>query len=177
MTFHELDELYADKEGVLGAIERTVGPLSPVQLAYRPDADSWSVAEIVEHLAIVEPNIMKVVSSLSLKAAASPGAGPFHVALDDGIRTRTTGKIKTRPESAPTGKVPAAESLKALRVIQADLVALRPRLEVLDVSSVVFPHRALGDMTLGQWCAFIAAHEARHLVQIQSVISSAGFPR
>jgi hypothetical protein len=32
-------------------------------------------------------------------------------------------------------------------------------------------------MSLGQWFAFIGAHEARHLGQVRIVISSAGFPR
>ncbi len=177
MTFHELDALYADKLEVLGAIEQTVGPLSSAQLSYRPDPESWSVAGILEHLAVVEPGMLRVVSSLCGKAASLPGAGPFQVALDDGIRTGATGKIKTRPEAVPTGKIPAADSLHVLRGIQADLLALRPRIAALDVASAKFPHRVLGDMTLGQWCAFIGAHEARHLGQMRSVISSAGFPR
>lgn len=37
--------------------------------------------------------------------------------------------------------------------------------------------RVLGDMTLGQWCAFLGAHEERHLGQIRSVIAAAGFPK
>jgi uncharacterized damage-inducible protein DinB len=179
MTFHDLDELYDNKERVLTTIEQTVGPLSPSQLSFHPAPGVWSVAEIIEHLVIVEPGMMRVVGSLTEKAESDRGTtpAPFEVTLDDGIRTGSTGKFVTRPDAVPTGNVPAGESLKTLRRIQAELLDLRPRLGAVDVSSVKFPHRALGDMTLGQWCAFIGAHEERHLGQIRSVISSASFPR
>jgi hypothetical protein len=178
MTFRALEEMYADKGEVLGSIEKIVASLSPAQLSFRPAPDAWSVGEIVEHLAIVEPNMFKVVGALTEKAEAAGDAAParFEATLDDGIRTRSTGKVKTRPESTPTGSVPPEESLKTLRLIQSRLGDLRPRLAAVDASSVKFPHRALGEMTLGQWCAFIGAHEARHLVQIQAVLAAPGFP-
>ena len=178
MTFHALEEMYADKDRVLQAIENTVRPLSPAQLSFRPAPDAWSVQEIVEHLAIVEPNMFKVVGTLTDKAEAAGGSAPagFEATLDDRIRSSSTGKVKTRPESVPTGKIPAEESLKTLRSIQSQLRNLRPRLAGVDASSVKFPHRALVDMTLGQWCAFIGAHEARHLGQMQDVLASPGFP-
>jgi hypothetical protein len=178
MTFRSLEEIYSDKERVLGTIEETIRPLSDAQLAFRPAPDAWSVAEIVEHLAIVEPSMLRVVTSLADKATPLNGSpqAAIEVTLDDGIRTVATGKVKTRPEAVPTGGVPAGQSLKSLRAIQTGLQGLRARLAGVDVSSVKFTHRALGDMTLGQWCAFVGAHEARHLVQIRTVISSAGFP-
>jgi hypothetical protein len=179
MTFRSLEEVYSDKERVLEAVEQTVRSLSDSQLAFRPSPDAWSVAEIVEHLAIVEPGMLRVVSSLAEKASPRNVSSPAaidEVTLDDGIRTVATGKVRTRPEAVPTGSVPAGQSLESLRAIQSALQELRARLAGVDVSSVTFMHRALGDLTLGQWCAFIGAHEARHLVQIRSVISSAGFP-
>lgn len=179
MTFRSLEEIYSDRERVLSSIEETVRPLSDSQLAFRPSTEAWSVAEIVEHLAIVEPGMLKVVGLLIEKAVPQNGSSPeaFEVTLDDGIRTGATGKFKTRPEAVPTGSVPVVESLQTLGAIQSGLRALRHRLAAVNVSSVKFTHRALGDLTLGQWCAFIGAHEARHLGQIRTVISSAGFPQ
>ena len=179
MTFRSLAEIYSEKERVLDAIASYVRPLYVSQLSFRPAPGAWSVEEIVEHLAIVEPGIMRLVLSLTQKAESSGGEArpPFEVTLDDGLGSGKTGKIRTRPEFEPKGNVPLAESLQTLRGIQTGLLDLRPRLEAVDVSSVKFPHRALGDMSLGQWCAFIGAHEARHLGLIRTVISSPGFPR
>ena len=179
MTFRNLEEIYSEKERVLDAMEKIVRPLSVSQHLFRPASGVWSVAEIVEHLSIVEPGMLRLVSSLTEKAESVPGTipAPFEVTLDDGLGSGKTGKIRTRPEFEPKGNAPLAESLQTLRGIQAGLLDLRPRLEAVDVRSVRFPHRALGDLTLGQWCAFIGAHEERHLGQIRSVLSSAGFPR
>ncbi|HMK38247.1 MAG TPA: DinB family protein [Bacteroidota bacterium] len=178
MTFHDLEEILEDKENILRQVESAVRPLSASQLSFRPAPGVWTVAEIVEHLSITETSMIRVVHSLTEKAESAGGTAAlgFEVTLDDGIVTGRTGKIKTRPEAEPTGKIPAERSLESLRAIQADLLGLRPRLSAVDVTAVKFAHRALGDMSLGQWCAFIGAHEARHLGQIRSVISSSGFP-
>jgi uncharacterized damage-inducible protein DinB len=177
MTFNGLEELYGEKKRALGTIEQTVKPLSLRQVSFRPKPDGWSVGEIIEHLSIVEPGMMKLVRSLVEKAAPASAAAPFSVTLDDGVVTGATGKFVTRPEAVPTGNVIPAISLQILQAIQSELVDLRPKLAGVDVSSVKFMHRALGDLTLGQWCAFFGAHEARHLGQMRSVITSAGFPR
>jgi len=177
MTFPGLEELFAEKKRVLGSIEQTILPLSARQVSFRPGPDAWNVGEIAEHLSIVEPGMMKLVRSLVEKAGPASAAVPFSVTLDDGIVTGASGKFITRPEAVPTGNVTPVKSLQILRTIQSDLIDLRPKLAGVDVASVKFMHRALGDLTLGQWCAFFGAHEARHLGQMRSVISSAGFPR
>ena len=178
MTYHGLEEMYREKELILDQVQRTVRSLSNVQLSFRPASGSWSIAEIVEHLAITETGMIRLIRSLTEKAESAVGTSParFEVTLDDGIVDGSTGKFKTRPEAVPTGNVPAIESLNALRGIQAEFLGLRPRLGRVDVSSVKFPHRILGDLSLGEWCAFLGAHEERHLGQIRSVASSAGFP-
>jgi len=179
MTFHDLEEILEDKESILLQVESAVRPLSASQLTFRPAPGVWTVAEIVEHLSITETGMIRVIHSLTEKAESAGGSAAlgFEVTLDDGIVTGGTGKVRTRPEAEPTGTISAADSLGRLRAIQADLLGLRPRLSAVDVTAVKFAHRTLGDMTLGQWCAFIGAHEARHLGQIRSVVSSAGFPR
>ena len=179
MTFHDLHEIYRDKERVLDAMEKTVRPLSASQLSFRPSPGAWTVAEIVEHVSIVETAVIRLVRSLTQKAESARGTvpGPLEVTLDDGLRSGETGKIKTRAEFEPTGNVPAGESLQNLRSIQAAFVDLRPRLAAVDLSSVKFPHPALGALTLGEWCALFGVHEERHLSQIRSVAASPAFPR
>ena len=179
MNYRTLEEICREKERVLGALESVVGPLTGPQLSFRPAPGAWGVAEIVEHLAIVEPGMIRLVRSLSEKAEThtGPGAAPFSVSLGDGIVTGATGKFTTRPEAVPKGNATVGDSFRTLRAVQAELFGLRPRRAAVDVSSVKFTHRMLGDMTLGQWCAFFGAHEERHLGQIRSVISAPGFPK
>lgn len=178
MTYSSLDEIYADKAEVLAEIEATLGPLTPSQLAYRPLPGSWSIAEIAEHLAIVEPGQIRMIRVLIERAeAGGKGPAPVSVTLDERFRDSANGKIKTRDQNVPTGSIAAADSLANLRTAQASLVELRPRLEIVDVASVSFTHPALGDLTLGQWLAFVGVHEERHLRQMRGVMASPGFPR
>ena len=130
MTYHSLEELYRGKEMILDQVQRTVRSFSIVQLSFRPASGVWSIAEIVEHLAISETGMIRLIGSLAEKAESAGGTAPAHfeVTLGDGIVDGSTGKYKTRPEAVPTGNVPAIESLNALRSIQAEFLGLRPRL-------------------------------------------------
>ena len=66
-------------------------------------------------------------------------------------------------------------SLKVLQGVQAELLNLRPRLEVVDPTLVRFPHWIFGPLDLAQWLAFVGIHEERHLDQIQAIIASEEF--
>jgi len=178
MTYRSLEEIFADKAEALAEIASALGPLSAPQLGYHPSPGAWSIAEIVEHLAITESGQLRVLRSLTEKAeAGGKVAASVEVTLDERFRDSANGKIKTRQQSEPTGSVPAADSLANLRAIEASLIELRPRLQRVDVSSVRFQHPALGDLTLGQWLAFVGVHEERHLRQMRGVMASPAFPR
>jgi len=177
MTYTSLDELFTDKTEALEEIGATVRPLSAARLGFHPTPGAWSIAEIVEHLAIVETGLLRLLRTLTEKAEKQGNNhSPVHISLDERYRDSVNGKIKTRQQSEPTGNAAAADSLESLRGIQAGLVELRPRLDRVDLSSVSFNHPALGDLTLGQWLAFVMIHEERHLRQMRGVAASPSFP-
>jgi DinB superfamily len=176
MIFHNLQALLEDKERVLESLQSTVLPLSAKQRTLQPATGQWSVAEIVEHLAKVEPDVMRVIESLTRKAegrvqggAAAPWSA---IALSDDLANNEVGKIRTRPSYEPSSTIPLEDSLDSLWNVQTALVNLRPRLERLDLSGISFPHATLGSLSLGQWIAFLGIHERRHLGQIVSVTAA-----
>jgi len=59
-----------------------------------------------------------------------------------------------------------------MRESRAALNALRPRVEAVDGASATYPHPAFGPLNLYQWLAFVGAHEARHLRQLERVLDS-----
>jgi len=178
VTYRSLDEIYADKSEALSEIEGALRSMTPAQLGFHPTPGAWSIAEIVEHLAIVETGQLRMLGSLIEKAErGGKGPAPVNVELDDRYRDSANGRIETREQSKPTGSVPAADSLAGLRTLQAELVGLRPRLDRVDINAVRFQHPVLGDLTLGQWVAFVGVHEERHLRQMRGVIASPAFPR
>lgn len=179
MTYHSLDEIYEEKSRVFGALERRVLSLSAPQLNFRRSEGDWTIAEIVEHLSIVESAQIRLFQVLAQRAESARGVrpAPVDVSIDDSFRDGANGKIKTREQSEPTGNVSVGDSLQNMRSVQDRLVALRPGLDGLDLSAARFQHPAIGDLTLGQWLVFFGVHEQRHLGQIKSVMSSPAFPR
>ena len=97
------------------ALVRTVAGLTPEQLNFKPNADSWSIAECVEHLAIAENNFTMFVQQ-SLKTAADPSKRSEVKMTDDAvikmITDRTT-KVKTTEMFQPSGKFGSYESTLA----------------------------------------------------------------
>jgi len=63
-----------------------------------------------------------------------------------------------------------------MRRSRAAVMAMRTRIEAIDVSNVTFPHPVFGPLNLYEWLLFIGMHERRHLAQIDAVMSSPGYP-
>lgn len=180
MRYDSLDQIYEEKERVLASLAGTVLALSAAQQNFRPSAGRWTIAEIVEHLSIVETRLLKLVTALIRKAEAGrplPSShDEFRIIIPDGAEDAKHQKIRARPEYEPSGKLPVAESLRMMQAIHLDLNELRPRLEEVVRSTVTFQHWVFGPLTLGQWFTFIGVHEQRHLAQILAVMTSPGFP-
>jgi len=145
--------------------------IPPADRQAKPSPDAWSVAEILEHLAIVETRIADMVArdvaaakqtGLARETSESPVLTSVDVAgLKDRSQKRVAGET-----SRPTGTIDADEAWSRLTVSRARLEeALRAgdgwALETLSQS-----HPRLGSMNLYQWIGFVGAHESRHAAQI-----------
>lgn len=163
-------------------VER-VEPLTEERRTARAAENTWTVAEIVEHLSITERGLLKVMSQMLAGVEAAAGAGsptktdaaapvaiqPFSL---DAYIERARGEKYEAPEFIrPTGAAAVADSLAHLAASRAELENLRPRFERADLSAQLFPHPAFGPLNLYQWLAFIGIHEARHLNQIDRLLA------
>jgi hypothetical protein len=173
MNYNSVAEIYEDIDGKRASLLRGVEGLSDEQQVFRASPGRWSVAEIVEHLSMVEASVARLLVSLLGKAEAAGHAreagaafAPVSIA---GFVEQSRAQKYNAPESArPTG-VPLAESVARLRETRAGLHNLRPRFESVDCAAVRFPHPAFGPLDLYQWLAFLGAHDARHLAQINAL--------
>ena len=179
MTYRDLSEIFAVKERSLAGLEQSTWGLSVARLAFKPTLGGWSVKNTLEHLALVEGPLVRLITTLTDKAAAATGANPplhsFEVSLEPYLERSRVEKYVTRDKFAPAGNVKAADSLNVLRNVQAELLNLRPRLQSVDPTLVRFPHWIFGPLDLAQWLAFVGVHEERHLGQIRAIISTAEF--
>ena len=178
MIYHSVAEIFDSIDETRGRLSERVSGLSAEQENFRPLAGSWSIAEIVEHLAILEGRLLGLMTVMVNKAEKAglerraPTSAFTPVSLDH-IAERSRKEKYVAPETAqPRGGVSIQDSLEQLRQTRANLKALRPRFEATDLSGARYPHPAFGPLDLYQWLIMIGFHEDRHLRQIEALMAS-----
>jgi ATP-dependent RNA helicase RhlE len=158
-------------------LRRAVDAVPAERRGDKPDADRWSVAEVLEHLSIVETRIAGVVAKAI--ADAKPSGLARETSTSSVLTSMNLTELANRERrltagdaSRPTGTVGADEAWAALTRARKSLyTALREgdgwALEMLSA-----PHPRLGALNLYQWVVFVAGHEARHAAQIREIGSA-----
>ncbi len=176
MDFNSVPEIFEHIDRTRARLYTTVEGLSEEQLAYSPAPDRWCVAELIEHLSIVESGVVRVVERLLSNAeeaeasdTSTVNAGTFEpVSVEEFVERARGVKLEAPERVRPTG-LPLADSLTRLKDSRAALHALRPRIDRADGRALRFPHPAWGPLDLYQWLLFVGAHEDRHLAQIEAL--------
>jgi hypothetical protein len=177
MIFNSIAEIFASIDETRGKLTATVANLSDGESNFRPAENSWTVAELVEHVAKTEASIVPLVFRL-LKNAEADGAksdGTINppISLAEQHEKARTSKFQAPEMIRPDGTSSISESLAKLEESRATIGSLRSRLEAVDLSNTAFPHPAFGKLNLYQWLAFIGLHEGRHLEQIAKILDEA----
>jgi hypothetical protein len=170
---HALTYLAQTREGVIAA---TRG-LSEAQLKFKPAPDRWSVAEVVEHLALIEDFIHQGIFD-KLPAAPAPSAAFDAKKVDAtvlaAVPDRST-KFQAPEFAVPTGRWTPAEALDHFLAGRTQTVAFLK--STADLRGHILNHPVFGPMDGYEWILAIAAHTERHTKQILEVKSDSAFPR
>jgi hypothetical protein len=137
----------------------------------------WSIAQQIEHLAIVEDGIGRLLSKL-IKQVVAVDARETHTesirhAIDHLRVVKPIHRIVAPEGVAPTGEVTAGDALERLTAARTRVIGAVQSASGYDLSSVSAPHPILGPLTAYQWALFVAHHERRHLTQIRAVAGMA----
>lgn len=150
----------------------------PALRAKKPAPERWSVAEVLEHLAIVEAQIGKLLKrGLRTALAAGPlPADPHHAPV---VPTIDAARLLDRERrlQATQGIMPsrALTAEQAWAELGASRTALREVVLAADglvTDSICAPHPFFGELTFHQWLAFVGFHEARHAAQIRATAAA-----
>ena len=147
--------------------------LTAEQLRFRQAPDSWTIMDVVEHLAIAEPQYWERVQ----RSMKQPPAAQKPEATDAGILwygIDRTARATTGEARVPTGKWSDVKDsfaeFRKLRAVMRDYAAttgddLRSRM-LLE-----------GNMDVYQWCLMISTHSQRHILQIREIKARPDYPK
>jgi hypothetical protein len=163
----QLDAAREDLRRTLDEIPRDLRPRSPAE-------GRWSIAGVLQHLALLEPRLAGMMRMRAAEARAA-GVGPetddspivptldLHMVLD---RTR---RIEAPEPLRPGTAVDADEAWSALERAREDLKTAIHEMDGMALSQVRHDHRIFGSLNLYEWIAFVAGHERRHTAQIREI--------
>jgi hypothetical protein len=169
-----------DRQRLLAHLEMTeswlvseLNGLSPAQLTFRMTPESWSIADVTEHLAIAEPQYwQRVQDSMKQPATTEKLEATDAAILWYGIDR--TNRQKTGEARVPHGTFKtAADALAAFRKLRSTM-----RDYAQSTSDDLRSRKLLeGNMDVYQWFLMISTHSQRHILQIREVKAHTGYPK
>jgi hypothetical protein len=187
MTPQPVTEIEEGRFYLEGARDRAVAAtagLSQDQWNYRPASGGWGIAQILEHMVVVQEIVGGPIAGALAAAPETPG--PDQAIVDSILKTKFTDRSRRFPSpevSHPTSRWTPAESLDKLVSNTARLVGYLESTPGLRRHRVPAPPlRAISGgayelMDGYQWLLALALHTDRHTEQILEVKAEPGFPR
>jgi hypothetical protein len=171
-----LEAVRADLRTAVDAV-----PVAVRQLRASPDA--WSVAEVLEHLAMVEARVARLLVSLAARAAQAPDIPVERKGRPDlmSVLDRSQ-RVSSYAPAVPSGRLDWKTALDQLERARANLLDTIATVQHLPLERVSFAHFMLGDLDGHEWIEFVARHEQRHTAQLREIATQlaaadAGGPR
>lgn len=174
MSEKTIADIYADNDRIRQRLSETVGGLSDEHASPAIEGEKWTIAQIVEHVSIVESGIIRICAKLLRKAEAEGNSSDGSVKISDAFVGRS-GEIATMKLEAPeivhpSGEKTIAESLAKMEENRLAFEELMPAFEAFDSSENKFPHPFFGDLSAAEWLVLSGGHKARHIKQIRRIL-------
>lgn len=183
ITASEIGEARRYLEQTRDDVVAVTNGLSEGQWNYRPATGGWSIAENVEHIAIVQERILGPISQALAECPESVSTEPGVIAAIIKIKFVDRSRKFNAPELVrPAGRWTPAESLRrlsesTLRLIQrleTEAALRRHRIPSPPLNAVTDGAYTLMDGY--EWILTAAAHTERHTRQILEIKAEAHFP-
>ena len=181
-----LSQIFDEAEAIAGDAKTLFGRLNSQQLNWKPAADSWSVAQCLEHLITINreyyPVFDRIQSGEHRKAFLS--RLPFLPAVFGRMMVKVLSPNSHQKFKAPRVAQPSSSSIDPSIVErfvahQRETLAKMKSLEGLGPAGIIItsPFVSVVVYSLLDTFRLIVAHERRHFAQAQRVMGTDGFPR
>lgn len=148
---------------------------TPVALRERrPAPDRWSIAEVLDHLAMVDGSINELLET-QVASARDAGLGGEREAGAAGSRFDPTlildrsRRVQASERFHPRGGIDAGAAQAKLAQRQQALRDMLLGWDGLALHEVIVPHHVFGPLNIYEWVLFVAGHEGRHAAQIREI--------
>lgn len=174
MNYQNIAEIYDSNDKIREKLKMIVGSLTDEQAGVLPEGEKWSLAQLVEHIALVEDGMTRICTKLLLKAQAEDRKSDGTAKISEIFLMKAAESVNQKLEAPervhPTGTKTVAESLAKMEENRENLKKLRPIFETVDGTEHKFPHPAFGELTAQEWLALVGGHELRHIRQIKNLL-------
>jgi hypothetical protein len=165
-------------------LRESVRDLAPEQMDFRPAPGSWSIDDVLHHLALAEEASAKLMAFLherALKESVGPDPEPDAsvVRSIDSILEGVDGadgKASAPDRVTPRSKVEAPLALARLESARSRILESLESLSPFDGRKLTYRHPFFGELDLYQWLLIGGWHERRHTRQIERIKGNSGFP-
>lgn len=178
MSQHTIADIYTANDSIRERLIESFATLTDRQVSTLPDGEKWNVAQILEHVSMVESGMSRICSKLLSKAKAEDHRANGFITVSDGFTAKgeevATVKLDAPEMVHPSNGKTISQTLAAMEENRETLNQLRPLFDEYDCNTRKFPHPYFGDLSAGEWLMLIGGHEARHLRQIRTLVDKIG---
>jgi hypothetical protein len=153
--------------------------LSPAQLNFRADSTRWSIYQCTEHIALSEALIWQWMQMTQHSPATPDKRSEIKHTTEELIKAMTDRSHKMqapemlKPGSQFTGEQAALDAF----VLRRDSTIAYIQVTQDDLKDHFTNHPVFGTIDLYQGLILLAAHSARHTLQIEEVKADPNFPK
>jgi hypothetical protein len=180
-----LPQIYDEAEAVAGDAKTLFGRLNSEQLNWKPAADSWSVAQCLDHLITINyeyyPVFDRILKGEYRKTFLHDM--PFLPAIFGRLMVKTLSPESQRKLKSPGVARPSSSSIDPQIVDrfiahQRETLVKMKSLEGMGPAGIIItsPFASVVVYSLLDTFRLIVAHERRHFAQAQRVMETGGFP-
>jgi hypothetical protein len=149
-------------------LSTTVAAIDPKLFPKRPSENEWSVAEVIQHLCLVEA---RVLSGLELGLHAPPArVSLLKKLIPAGIVSVRFPRVKAPKAVEPLNSLPKEESLSGFNDLRARLKDFCLEHGRKQLNQTCLRHPFFGDINGVTAVSMIAFHEQRHYKQIREIL-------
>jgi len=139
-----------------------------------PDG-GWTVAQVIEHLLMVEDGAGRLISGMlkQLEGTVDSDTDPIGPTLARFRIDTPLTKLAAPERVTPTNALPLAECVAKLDEARQRLITALEHGSGRALHTMTVPHPFLGELSGYQWALLAAQHQRRHLTQIRNIMQTA----